>query len=58
MRVVIPYGTAKFKSANNFAMAILGPTAKFNSRQYLTIRYAQTSNWLHYYILTPMILAN
>ena len=32
--MVIPYRTAKFKSANIFAMAILGPTTKFNSRQY------------------------
>ena len=32
--MVIPYQTAKFKSANIFAMAILGPTAKFNSHQY------------------------
>ena len=32
--MAIPYQTAKFKSANILAMAILGPTAKFNSRQY------------------------
>ena len=31
--MVIPYRTTKFKSANIFAMAIWGPTAKFNSRQ-------------------------
>ena len=29
-----PYRTAKFKSANIFAIAILGPTAIFNSHQY------------------------
>ena len=32
--MAIPYQTAKFKSTNIFAMVILGPTAKFNSRQY------------------------
>ena len=32
--MAIPYRTTKFKSANNFGMAILGPTANFNSRQY------------------------
>ena len=29
--------TAKFKSANIFAMVIWGPTAKFNSRQYFRL---------------------
>ena len=33
IRMAIPYQIAKFKSANIFPMAILGPTAKFNSRQ-------------------------
>ena len=32
--MAIPYQTAKFKSANIFVMAILGPTTKFNSHQY------------------------
>ena len=32
--MAIPYGTAKFKSANILAIAILGSTAKFNSCQY------------------------
>ena len=32
--MAIPYRIAKFKSANIFTMAIYGPTAKFNSRQY------------------------
>ena len=32
--MAIPYQTAKFKSANIYAIATLGPTAKFNSRQY------------------------
>ena len=35
--MAIPYRTAKFKSANIFAMAIWGPTAKFNSRQYFRL---------------------
>ena len=35
--MAIPYRTAKFKSANIFAMAILGPTAKFSSRQYFRL---------------------
>ena len=35
--MAIPYQTAKFKSANIFAMAILGPTAKFNYRQYFQL---------------------
>ena len=37
IRMTIPYPTAKFKSANIFAMAILGPTTKFNSRQYFRL---------------------
>ena len=35
--MAIPYQTAKFKSGNIFAMAIWGPTAKFNSRQYFRL---------------------
>ena len=35
--MAIPYQTTKFKSANNFVMAILGPTAKYNSRQYFQL---------------------
>ena len=35
--MVIPYWTAKFKFANIFVMAILGPTTKFNSRQYFRL---------------------
>ena len=31
--MAIPYRTAKFKSANILAIAILGSTAKFNARQ-------------------------
>ena len=37
IHVAIPYRTAKFKSANIFAIAIWGPTAKFNSRQYFRL---------------------
>ena len=37
IRMAIPYQTAKFKSANIFAMVILNPTAKFNSRQYFRL---------------------
>ena len=35
--MAIPYRTAKFKSANRFAMTIWDPTAKFNSRQYFRL---------------------
>ena len=35
--MAIPCQTAKFKSANMFTMAIYGPTAKFNSRQYFQL---------------------
>ena len=35
--MAIPYRTAKFKSANTFAMAIWEPTAKFNSHQYFRL---------------------
>ena len=35
--MVILYQTAKFKSANIFAVAIWGPTTKFNSRQYFRL---------------------
>ena len=37
MRMAIPYRTTKFKSANILAIAILGSTAKFNSRQYFRL---------------------
>ena len=37
IRMAIPYRTAKFKSANILAIAILGSTAKFNSRQYFRL---------------------
>ena len=37
VHMAIPYRAAKFKSANIFAMAMLGPTAKFNSRQYFRL---------------------
>ena len=33
IRMAIPYRTGKIKSANIFTMVILGPTAKFKSRQ-------------------------
>ena len=32
--MAIPYRTAKYKSDNILTIVILGPTAKFNSRQY------------------------
>ena len=35
--MTIPYRIAKFKSANILAIAILGSTAKFNSRQYFRL---------------------
>ena len=34
---MVPYGTAKFKSANIFAMAIWRLAAKFNSHQYFRL---------------------
>ena len=37
IRMAIPYRTAKFKSANILAIAILGSTTKFNSRQYFRL---------------------
>ena len=37
--MAIPYRTAKFKFANIFAMVILGPTTKFNSRQLYSIYF-------------------
>ena len=37
IRKAIPYRTAKFKSANILAIAILGSTAKFNARQYFRL---------------------
>ena len=39
-----PYQTAEFKSANIFAMAILGPTAEFNSHQNLRLYGVQLIN--------------
>ena len=35
--MAVPYRTAKFKSTSIVAMAIWGPTAKFNSRQYFRL---------------------
>ena len=35
--MAIPYQTGKFKSANILAIASLGSTAKFNSRQYFRL---------------------
>ena len=35
--MAIPYQATKFKSTNIFAMAIVGPTAKFNSHQYFRL---------------------
>ena len=35
--MAIPYRTAKFKSGNILAIAILGSTAKFNARQYFRL---------------------
>jgi hypothetical protein len=35
--MAIPYRTAKFKSTNILAIVILGPTAKFNCRQYFRL---------------------
>ena len=37
IRMAIPYRTAKFKSTNILAIAILGSTAKFNARQYFRL---------------------
>ena len=37
IHMAIPYRTAKFKSANTLAIAILDSTAKFNSRQYFQL---------------------
>ena len=47
IHVVIPYQPAKLKSANIFAMGILGPTTKFNSRQYF---------WLYCIIPSPLYI--
>ena len=44
IRMAIPYWTAKFKSANIFAMVILGPNAKFNSHQYFQL-YSIAQLW-------------
>ena len=48
--MAIPYRTTKFKSANILAMAILGSTTKFNSRQYFQL-YGYYSNF------TPLSLS-
>ena len=42
--MAIPYGTAKFKSANILVITIWGSTAKFNSRQYFRLYGIYTSN--------------
>ena len=46
--VVYLYRTAKFKSANIFVMAILGPTAKYNSHQYFQLY--STCNYVSKYM--------
>ena len=50
MHMVIPYRTTKFKSANIFSMAILGPSAKFNSCQYFRL-YGMLNSLLEYYFV-------
>ena len=56
IHMAIPYRTTKFKSANIFTMAIWGPTAKFNSRQYFwlygmhnTCTCSNNFYWIHTY---------
>ena len=46
----IPYRTAIFKSANIFSMAILGPTAKFYSRQYYRLYGMPLNHSVHVHI--------
>ena len=57
IRVVIPYRTAKLKSANTFAMAIWDPTAKFNSHQYFRLYGIQfVALWVAHGLLDKVIL--
>ena len=46
IHMAIPYRTAKFKSANILPIAILGSTAKFNSRQCFRL-YGTSCLYLH-----------
>ena len=48
IRMAIPYRTAKFKSANILPIAILGSTAKFNSRQYFRLYGIHISPGIYY----------
>ena len=43
IRMAIRYRTTKFKSSNILAIAILGSTAKFNSRQYFQLYSIKTN---------------
>ena len=54
--MAIPYRTTKFKSANILAIAILGSTAKFNSRQYsgYTV-HVHVHVHVHVYVATIML---
>ena len=56
IHMVIPYRTTKFKSANIFSMAILGPSAKFNSCQYFRL-YGMLNSLLQYYIVYIVCIA-
>ena len=48
--MAIPYWTAKFKSANIFSMAILGPTTKFYFHQYYRLCGMPLNHSVHVHI--------
>ena len=54
--MAIPYRTAKFKSTNILAIAILGSTAKFNSRQYFWLYSTPTHTHTHIHTCTETIV--
>ena len=56
IHMAIPYWTAKFKSANTFAMAILGPTTKFNSRQYFRLNGIWNNFQVYWYVYLEYML--
>ena len=53
--MAIPCQTAKFKSANIFSMAILGPTAKFDSCQYYRLYGMPLNHSVHVHIMPRYI---
>ena len=56
VRMVIPYHTAKFESANSVKNVVWGKTAKFNDRQYFRLYGSSVCMHTYQYICIDHIL--